>query len=207
MKEHIFIDVNDGSCTNNIQVVIDKNSVENPGYGSSVTTSGILSATPKGQLELKANIINIIGKCPINGGYPFVSKQSHPAEYIREYLHLRSSVKSTAATFRVRHHATAVLCNYMNQNGLIQIHTPIITSNICEGGGEIFKVTADSEKLLKEMCRPNVSLEDAFFDQKTFLTVSGQLHLEAVAHGLGNVYSFGPAFRYNSIINYLKLKS
>lgn len=196
MKEHIFLDVNDGSCTNNIQVVIDKNSQENTGYGASVNTSGILSATPKGQLEIKADKLNVIGKCPLtNSGYPFVPKQSHPPEYIREYLHLRSRVKSTAATLRVRHHATSVFCNYMNQNGFIQIHTPIITSNICEGGGEIFKVMPDSNKLLKEMQKPNVLLEDSFFDRKSFLTVSGQLHLEAVAHGLGNVYAFGPAFR------------
>lgn len=195
MKEHIFVDVNDGSCTNNIQVVINKNAQESPGYGSSVDTSGILSASPKGQLELKADKFNVIGKCPLNSGYPFVPKQSHPAEYIREYLHLRSRVKSTAATFRVRHHATSIFSNYLNRNGFIQIHTPIITSNICEGGGEIFKVKPDSDKLLKEMQKPNVLLEDAFFDRKSFLTVSGQLHLEAVAHGLGNVYAFGPAFR------------
>lgn len=196
LKEATFVDVNDGSCAHNLQVVIDRDLTEKPGHGSSINAEGILSTTPKGQLELKAERINVIGKCPLNDGFPFVPKQSYPAEYIREHLHLRSRVKSAAAIFRVRHHAAMAFCNFLNRNGMIQVHTPIITANVCEGGGEIFTVMPDSEKLLKEMRKQNVPLADSFFDRKTYLTVSGQLHLEAVAHGLGNVYTFGPAFRF-----------
>lgn len=96
---------------------------------------------------------------------------------------------------RTRHHATKAFNDYFNEKRFTQVHTPILTANDCEGAGEVFSVKAESEAVLKNMAKANVSLENAYFDKKTFLTVSGQLHLEAMAHGLGNVYTFGPTFR------------
>lgn len=96
---------------------------------------------------------------------------------------------------RVRHHASLAIQTYLANNGFIQINTPILTGNDCEGGGEVFNVRPENDKLLKHMARAKVPLDQAYFDKKAFLTVSGQLHLEAMCHGLGNVYTFGPTFR------------
>lgn len=96
---------------------------------------------------------------------------------------------------RTRHHATKAFNDYFNKKDFTQVHTPILTANDCEGAGDVFSVKAENEAVLKNMVKSNVSLENAYFDKKTYLTVSGQLHLEAMAHGLGNVYTFGPTFR------------
>lgn len=79
-----------------------------------------------------------IGECPLNrNGFPFVPKQIHPPEYVREHLHLRSRVASSSATFRVRHHASTVIAEHLNRHKFWQIHTPVLTTNDCEGGGEV----------------------------------------------------------------------
>lgn len=100
-----------------------------------------------------------------------------------------------ASVFRVRHHATASFHKYLADKDFWHIHTPVITGNDCEGGGEVFTVKPSNEKLLKNMAKPNVPLDEAYFNKTAFLTVSGQLHLESMCHGMGNVYTFGPTFR------------
>lgn len=122
-------------------------------------------------------------------------KQVHPPEYNREHLHLRARVASSAATFRLRHHASTAIAEHLVRNQFWHIHTPVLTSNDCEGGGEVFLVKPESAELLKTMAKGNVAPQQAYFDKTAYLTVSGQLHLEAMCHGLGNVYSFGPIFR------------
>ncbi|ENN78914.1 hypothetical protein YQE_04627, partial [Dendroctonus ponderosae] len=91
--------------------------------------------------------------------------------------------------------------NYLHQNHYINIHTPIITANDCEGAGETFKVVPDNERLLKNMAKKDVPFDNAYFDTKAYLTVSGQLHLEAAAHALNKVYCFGPTFRAENSIS------
>lgn len=137
----------------------------------------------------------ISDKCEIDE-FPFLARKTYPPDYIREHLHLRPRVSGFSSMLRVRHHAATSFHNYFNRSGYIQIHTPILTSNDCEGGGEIFTVKPNSAALLKQMTKENIPLEDSFFDRKVFLSVSGQLHLEAMCHGLGDVYSFGPTFRH-----------
>lgn len=195
MKENVFIDINDGSCNKNIQVVLSNENKPNINFGASFQAAGILSETSKGQLELKVNSCEILGKCPITENYPYTPRQSYPADYIRQYLHLRSRVSSFNSVLRVRNQASNSINNYLNDKGFIQIHTPILTSNDCEGAGEVFRVQPENIKILKQMKKENVPLEEGFFDKKSFLTVSGQLHLEAMSHGLGDVYTFGPTFR------------
>lgn len=195
MKENVFIDLNDGSCSKNIQIVVSHENKSNLSFGASFQADGILSETPKGQLELKANNYEILGQCPINENYPFTPRQYHSADYIRQNLHLRSRVSSFNSVLRIRNQATRCINNYLHDKGYIQIHTPILTSNDCEGAGEVFRVQPENMKILKHMKKENVLLEDAFFDKKSFLTVSGQLHLEAMTHGLGDAYTFGPTFR------------
>jgi asparaginyl-tRNA synthetase len=195
MKEFIFCDINDGTCGENLQLVCNKTDKSKLTFGSSIEATGLLSQTPKGQLEVKVDKINLIGECPAEN-YPFVAKTSYTPEYIRENLHFRSRVSNFNSMIRCRHRLTNIINNYLNNEGFVQIHTPIITSNDCEGAGEVFMLKPDNDDLLKAMRKDKSQKnEEIFFNHKAFLTVSGQLHLEAMSHGLTKVYTFGPTFR------------
>lgn len=163
--------------------------------GSSISANGILNLSPKGQIELCAENVNIIGPCSVTDGYPIAPKKHYPPEYIRQYPYLRPRTKIFSSLLRVRSAAVLAIHNYFNSQGYVYIHTPIITSNDCEGAGEVFKAVPDNVSLLKQMAKENVPLEEAFFDKKVYLSVSAQLHLEAAAHGLNKVYTLGPTFR------------
>lgn len=195
MKDNLFLDVNDGSSCKNLQIVIDKINVKNVNFGSSVETTGVLALTPRGELELKSDSLCIIGNCQPLHGFPFAARHSYPPEYLRETLHFRSRVSTFTSMLRVRHSAQFLINQYFNENKYVQIHTPILTGNDCEGGGETFTARPESSQLLKQMVRDKTPIEEAFFDKRVFLTVSGQLHLEAMAHGIGDCYTFGPTFR------------
>lgn len=194
MKNVTFLHVNDGSCGKDLQIVVDRKLDSNFNVGSSIKVSGVLGQTPKGQVELQAKELNLVNTCKYPE-YPLTPKQQHPPEYLRQFLHLRSRHKPFASTMRIRHAAHTAFHNYLDQNGFLNIHTPIMTSNDCEDSGEVFLVRPENEALLKEMQRENVSKESAYFDKKSFLTVSGQLHLESMCMGLDKVYTFNPAFR------------
>lgn len=195
MKNVKFLDVNDGSSLKHLQVVVDKKFDKlNFLIGAAIIAHGKVSETRGGQLEVQAVEIEINNTC-LHPQYPFSSKQQFTPQYVRQFLHLRSRNKTFSAVLRVRHSAQKAFHDYFDSEGYVNIHTPILTSNDCEGSGEVFTVKPDSGALLKEMKRDNVALEDAYFDHKTFLTVSGQLHLEAMALGLHKVYNFNPAFR------------
>lgn len=195
MKENLFVDVNDGSCCNNVQIVVNKDQIKSVNFGSSVEASGTVALTPREQLEIKANDFRILGDCPPLEGFPFAARHSYPPEYIREHLQFRSRVSSFNSMLRVRNRAQLIINQFLNDENFIRIDSPILTANDCEGGGETFLVRPDNYVLLKEMQKEGVALEEAFFDHKIFLTVSGQLHLEAMAHGAGDCYTFGPTFR------------
>lgn len=204
MKNTVFVDVNDGSAAHNLQVLTAKESSTNPphssstpalGYGASISAIGTVSIAPSGHLELKAEHVDVHGACPLRDGFPFVPKQQHARDYVREHLHLRAHDAITAATFRVRHAASAAFSQHLNDMRFCQIHTPTLTTNDCEGGGEVFTVRPANERLAAGMRKADVPLEQAYFDRSAFLTVSAQLHLEAMCHGLGSVYAFGPIFR------------
>jgi asparaginyl-tRNA synthetase len=126
MKSNIFVDINDGSTGENLQLVCNKEDKPSLGFGSSIEASGLLSKTPKGQLEVKVSKLNPISSCPLEG-YPYVAKQSYAPEYIRENLHLRSRVSSFNSMARCRHTLTNAINNYLDREGFIQIHTPILT--------------------------------------------------------------------------------
>ncbi|XP_058825575.1 probable asparagine--tRNA ligase, mitochondrial [Topomyia yanbarensis] len=195
MKDNIFLDMNDGSCSTNIQLVVGKSQLQDVAYGSSVDVCGILARTARNQLELKVDKLQELGNCPLSEGYPFYPKKSYPPDYIRNYLHLRPQTSSISSMLRVRHHASKYFNDYLDREGYLQIHTPIITSNDCEGAGEAFIVKPANDQLLQNIAKNNLPIEERYFDRKAFLTVSGQLHLEAMCHGLGKVYCFGPTFR------------
>lgn len=96
---------------------------------------------------------------------------------------------------RIRNALTKHIHDYFSSNDYLNIHTPILTSNDCEGAGEVFKVQPDNEATIKSMQQEGRDRDSVYFGTKTFLTVSGQLHLEAVCRGMGNVYTLGPTFR------------
>ncbi|XP_043252996.1 probable asparagine--tRNA ligase, mitochondrial [Colletes gigas] len=192
MKNSVFVDLNDGS-SKILQIVIPKDKKPDKlSYGSSIKAEGTLVLAENGSIELHANDVTVIGTCDVMAGYPFAPRKVYSDEYVRKYLHLRPRTKSFSSLLRLRSSASTAIVNYFQSRNFINVHTPILTSNDCEGAGELFLVKPHSAKLLK---RKDVSDDESYFNTRTFLTVSGQLHLETVARALLKVYNFGPAFR------------
>ena len=111
----------------------------------------------------------------------FIKKKVYSNEYLREFIHFRPRTKSFASILRLRDIATSAISDHLRNRGFINVHTPVITSNDCEGAGEVFIVKTDSEEIIKFMKKEGLPPEHAYFNTKAYLTVSGQLHLEAVA--------------------------
>uniref|UniRef100_W5KRZ5 Asparaginyl-tRNA synthetase 2, mitochondrial n=1 Tax=Astyanax mexicanus TaxID=7994 RepID=W5KRZ5_ASTMX len=181
-KNNLFLHVSDGSSLQPLQVVAssDLNTRELT-FGCAVDIIGSLEKSPskKQSVELQASHVKVIGECnPVD--FPFKIKERHSLEYIRQYPHLRCRTNAFSSLLRIRSEATSAIHSYFRDNGFVQIHTPIITSNDCEGAGELFQV---------EVKNPH------FFSVPSYLTVSGQLHLEVMAGAFPAVYTFGPTFR------------
>ncbi|XP_076138387.1 asparaginyl-tRNA synthetase [Alosa pseudoharengus] len=190
-KEHLFLHVNDGSSLQALQVVASNDLNDSDlTFGSAIDVTGCLEKSPskKQNVELHAKQIKVTGKCdPIK--FPFKIKERHPMEYIRQYPHLRCRTNTFSALLRIRSEATSAIQSYFKDIGFIQIHTPVITSNDCEGAGELFQLeSAGSGKTQDERSQH-------FFSVPTYLTVSGQLHLEVMSGAFPAVYTFGPTFR------------
>uniref|UniRef100_UPI003AAD7CB0 asparaginyl-tRNA synthetase isoform X2 n=1 Tax=Centroberyx gerrardi TaxID=166262 RepID=UPI003AAD7CB0 len=187
-KENLFLHVNDGSSLQSLQIVASSE-LNDPllTFGSAVEVTGSLKESPnrKQPVELQADQIRVVGECnPVD--FPFKIKERHGLEYIRQFPHLRCRTNVFSSLLRIRSEATAAIQSYFKENGFVQIHTPVITSNDCEGAGELFRVEPSGQE--KE--------EDGnFFSVPAFLTVSGQLHLEVMSGAFSGVYTFGPTFR------------
>ncbi|NXD12954.1 SYNM protein, partial [Nothocercus nigrocapillus] len=189
-KEVLFLHINDGSSLENLQVVADPNlGTRDLTFGSAVEVQGKLVKSPHKMqnMELKAETIRVVGPCDIQS-FPLKVKERHPLEYVRQFPHLRCRNNTLGSLLRVRSEATAAIHSFFKENGYMHIHTPIITSNDCEGAGELFKIETSNEA--KESAE-----KDHFFDVPAFLTVSGQLHLEVMAGAFTHVFAFGPTFR------------
>lgn len=187
-KENLFLHVSDGSSPLSLQIIASSD-LNNPllTFGSAVKVTGVLkkSPHPKQPYELEAEVINVVGECnPVE--FPFKVKKRHNPEYLRQFPHLRCRTNSFSSLLRIRSEATAAIHSYFKENGFVQIHTPVITSNDCEGAGELFQV---------EPSCPQNAEDHSFFSVPTFLTVSGQLHLEVMSGAFSRVYTFGPTFR------------
>nr|XP_034971870.1 probable asparagine--tRNA ligase, mitochondrial [Zootoca vivipara] len=189
-KGVLFLHMNDGSSLENLQVVAD------PGlgpseltFGSSVEVQGKLIKSPhkRQNVELAAENICVVGPCDVLA-FPLKYKTHHPLDYLRQFPHVRCKTNSLGALLRLRSEATAAIHSFFKDNGYLHVHTPIITSNDCEGAGEIFQVEPANEER-----EPGENPH--FFDVPAFLTVSGQLHLEVIAGAFSKVYTFGPTFR------------
>ncbi|XP_055300463.1 probable asparagine--tRNA ligase, mitochondrial [Sitodiplosis mosellana] len=200
-SKFVFLDLKDGSSNEHLQVLVDRETHrQNPGltYGAAVSIIGQIGTAPRGHLELRAEKLRLNGTCAIEDKiYPFVRKQNHSLDYIRQHLHLRAHNSQFQAFFRARHFASLAFHRHFNDNGFVYIHTPILTSNSCEGAGELLSVVPHNDELLQNMQSETATKpkDEIYFDRKTFLTLSGQMHLEAMCFRLGSVYNFGPVFR------------
>ena len=193
-RSNRFINLNDGSCLNDLQCVVDYEKLEESklskiNTGACIKVEGeIVKSQGRGQnIELIANSIDILGESDPEK-FPIQPKK-HSFEFLRENAHLRVRTKTLSSVFRIRSEVSYAVHNFFNKNNFYYIHTPIITGSDAEGAGEMFRVTTlDSNK-------KNLDFSEDFFGKETNLTVSGQLEAEALALGLGNVYTFGPTFR------------
>jgi asparaginyl-tRNA synthetase len=192
-----FIELSDGSCLANLQVIAGPGLGDFEGMrrelttGASIRVRGLLVPSPaKGQeVELQAEEVEILGAADPDT-YP-LQKKRHSFEFLRTIPQLRPRTNALAAVARVRSCLNYAIHRFFQERGFFQVHTPIITTSDCEGAGEMFTVTALS---LSELAGKEGFTRD-FFGRRAGLTVSGQLQAEIYALALGRVYTFGPTFR------------
>lgn len=191
-KDFSFVELNDGSCLANLQCIVDEGTeahaaLGDAGTGAALAVTGALVPSPgKGQKwEVRAKTIRVFGLADPET-FP-LQKKRHSDEFLRSIAHLRSRTNKYGAAFRIRSEAGWAVHDFFRQQRFAWVHTPVLTGSDCEGAGEMFRVTtlAPQEK----------NLDADFFNRQCNLTVSGQLEAEALALGLGRVYTFGPTFR------------
>ena len=197
-KGFSFVEVNDGSCLSNIQIVVDASIPDYAGIdrittGAAIAVRGRMVASQgKGQKwEIAAESVELIGAS--EQSYP-LQKKHHTQEFLREIAHLRPRSNLFGCVFRIRSRLAYSIHRFFQERDFLHVHTPIITASDCEGAGELFRVTTlDSGAPSRggKTGRP----EDDFFARPTYLTVSGQLEAEILASAFSNVYTFGPTFR------------
>ena len=200
MKTFGFIELNDGSCFRNLQVVMSAEELANykeiaaQNVGASLIVRGTVVLTPEAKqpLEVKAHTIQVEGKSTPD--YP-LQKKRHSVEFLRTIQHLRPRTNLFSATFRVRSVAAYAVHEFFQSRGFVYVQTPIITGSDCEGAGEMFQVTTLDLNNVPKTADGQVDYSQDFFGKKTSLTVSGQLNAENFAMAFGDVYTFGPTFR------------
>jgi asparaginyl-tRNA synthetase len=191
-----FIAVHDGSCFDPIQVVAraslanyDSDVLRITTGCSVVATGTLVESKGAGQaVEIQAGAVHVVGWVDDPETYPLAPKQ-HSFEYLREVAHLRARTNTFGAVTRVRHCLAMAVHRFFDERGFFWVHTPIITANDAEGAGAMFRVST----LDRVNGRPDPS--DDFFGRDTYLTVSGQLNVEAYCLAMSRVYTFGPTFR------------
>lgn len=197
-KQTCFIELNDGTCLGNVQIVIDKDTFEdtqnamkqNVGASLAVFGKAVPSLNEKQPFEISPTTIEVLGASPAD--YP-LQKKKHSLEFLRSIPHLRARTNTFNAMFRLRSQLAYAIHDFFRTNNFTYVHTPIITGSDCEGAGEIFRVTTqDFETPYKT---EDDYYANDFFKRKAGLTVSGQLEGETMAMALGKIYTFGPTFR------------
>ena len=195
-----FLELNDGSCFGNIQVVVPgslpnyESEIKKLSAGASVSIEGHVKESPgQGQAtEVEATRVVVFGTADPET-YP-LQKKRHSYEFLRTIAHLRPRTNTFGAVTRVRNCVCRSIHRFFQEEGFLYVHTPVITASDCEGAGEMFQVTtldlADPPKQAGA-----VDYTQDFFERPSFLTVSGQLEAEIFACALGKVYTFGPTFR------------
>ena len=191
-KEFSFVELNDGSCLGNMQCIVDAGTtahqqLADAATGAAVSITGELVASPgKGQQwEIRAHSVTVFGLADPET-FP-LQKKRHSDEFLRTIAHLRSRTNKYGAAFRIRSEAGQAVHQFFQGRRFSWVHTPVLTGADCEGAGEMFRVTS--------LEPGNKDMAADFFGRQCNLTVSGQLEAEALAMGLGRVYTFGPTFR------------
>ena len=197
-----FLEINDGSCLESIQVVAD-NTLENYETevhtlvtGCSVQVQGELQQSPgKGQsVEILAKEVVVYGGIEGPENYP-LQKKRHTMEFLRTVAHLRARTNTFGAVARLRNCLAAAIHEFFQSRDFLYVHTPIITANDAEGAGETFTVSTLDPVNAPRLPDGAIDYDADFFGKRTSLTVSGQLSAETYACALTNVYTFGPTFR------------
>lgn len=199
-KNFAFIEINDGSFFSGLQVIAEREKLENLdeiaklGISSAIEVEGVLVHTPdaKQEFELKAETITILSKSDLD--YP-LQKKRHTLEYLRTISHLRPRTNTFMATFRLRSVLAEAVHKFFTERNFVYVHTPILTASDAEGAGDLFQVTTLDLENLPMNEEKEVDYTQDFFGSKVGLTVSGQLEAEIMAMALKKVYTFGPTFR------------
>lgn len=197
-----FISLHDGSCFAPIQIVATdslsnyNDDIVKVNAGCSLRVTGKLVVSQgKGQsFEIQADAIEVVGWVENPDTYPIQAKR-HTLEFLRDVAHLRPRTNTISAVTRVRHCLSQAIHRFFHERGYFWIHTPIITASDCEGAGELFRVSTLDLLNLPKNEQGKVDFTKDFFGRETFLTVSGQLNIEAYCLAMSKVYTFGPTFR------------
>jgi len=193
-KNMAFLELNDGSTLNHLQIVVDKAvyTPDNEAFklGASLKVTGIVVPSRNDSVEINAKEIEILGTCPSD--YP-LQKKRHTLEFMRTMPHLRTRTNTFNAMLRVRSVMAQAIHNYFQSRGYSYIHTPLITGSDCEGAGEMFKVTTIGYS--QDYKNEDEYYMNDFFGKRAGLSVSGQLEGEVAAMAMGKIYTFGPSFR------------
>ena len=198
-KGFSFLEINDGSCLKNLQVIVDEASpsfhlIKDAHTGAAVEVRGALVESPgQGQnWEVRADGVLLVGPADPET-YP-LQKKRHSDEFLRSIAHLRPRTNKYGALFRIRSESAFAVHQFFRERGFHYLHTPILTGSDCEGAGEMFQVTTRGPDVADIQEGDDPWAAD-FFGKKAHLTVSGQLEAELFACALGRVYTFGPTFR------------
>ncbi len=200
LKKFGFIDLNDGSCFQGVQVVFEKGKIgnyreiEKLNVGSALVLTGELAVTPKAKQPFEIHAAEISVEGTSTPDYP-LQKKRHTPEYLRTIAHLRPRTNLLGASFRVRSAAAYAIHRFFQERGFVYVNTPLITGSDCEGAGEMFTVTAFDLDSVPRTPEGKADYSKDFFGKHTSLTVSGQLEAECMAMAYGKVYTFGPTFR------------
>jgi asparaginyl-tRNA synthetase len=197
-----FVHVSDGSCFHPVQAVVPStvanyaDDVLHLTAGCAVAVTGSVVPSPaKGQpFELQASEIRVLGRVDDPDSYP-IQPKPHTLEFLRDVAHLRPRTNVIGAVTRVRDAIAHAIHGFFHANGFYWINTPIITTSDAEGAGELFRVSTLNLANLPRTAEGRIDFAQDFFGRETFLTVSGQLNVEAYCLAMSKVYTFGPTFR------------
>jgi len=197
-----FVHVSDGSCFSPVQAVVPNtlpnyaDEVVHLTAGCAVEITGTVVASPaKGQpFEMQASAVRVVGWVDDPDSYP-IQPKPHTLEFLRDVAHLRPRTNVIGAVTRVRDSIAHSIHRFFHEHGFFWINTPIITSSDAEGAGELFRVSTLDLANLPRTAEGTIDHTRDFFGRETFLTVSGQLNVEAYCLALSKVYTFGPTFR------------
>ncbi len=195
-----FMELNDGSCFKGVQVVFEKDKLDNfsevakYNVGAAVIVEGNLILTPEAKQPFEINATKVELEGASAPEYP-LQKKRHTLEYLRTIAHLRPRTNIYSAAFRVRSVAALAIHRFFEEQGFVYAHTPLISCSDCEGAGEMFRVTTLDMDNPPRDDKGNIDYSEDFFGKSAFLTVSGQLQGEIMAQAFGKIYTFGPTFR------------